>query len=579
MDVRLPDGTLIRDVPDGMSKADLSAKLKANGYDIGKLDAPAYQGASSPASPPGMLATLGGSIGKGIGDVALGAQRYLGKGLQSVGADKAGQWLVNDAETGKANMAEQLAPYKAANPMTATVGETAGNVLATLPVGGALAIPVKAAAKAIPALAPIGNAISSAGFTTGVKAAPGAAGLASNMLTRAAGGAVTGGASAGLVDPNSAAMGAGIGAALPGGLAVLGQAGNKLAGILKGPNQSPEVQAAIQAARDAGYVIPPSQANPTLLNRAMEGMSGKITTAQNASAKNAPVTSDLAATALGLPTGSPITLDALNGVRKRAGQAYEEVANSGTVTPGPAYEAALDKITAQAKSAAQGFPSAKPNPLIAEIDSLKTPQADARAIVDKIGELRDAATKAYAGSDKQLGKAYKDASSALEDALDAHLQSINAPPEVLQNLREARQLIAKSYTVQSALNPTTGAINAKKIGADIMKGKPITGGLETIGDFANRFPKAAQTVEGMGSLPQTSPLDWHAMAASSVALHNPLAMLGVLARPAARYGTLSPLVQNNLIQGQGGNQLKALMADPRLQQLIYRGAPATVAGR
>ena len=39
MDVRLPDGTVIKGVPDDMSKADLTAKLKLNGYDISKLDA------------------------------------------------------------------------------------------------------------------------------------------------------------------------------------------------------------------------------------------------------------------------------------------------------------------------------------------------------------------------------------------------------------------------------------------------------------------------------------------------------------------------------------------------------------
>ena len=222
------------------------------------------------ASPPGMLATLGGSIGKGIGDVALGAQRYLGKGLQAVGADKAGQWLVNDAETGKANMAEQLAPYKSANPMTATVGETAGNVLATLPVGGALAIPVKAAAKVIPALAPIGNAISSAGFTTGVKAAPGAAGLASNMLTRAAGGAVTGGASAGLVDPNSAAMGAGIGAVLPPAIAGLGKAGVGVANAwreMRGSGNEAGAQALVKA---LGSATPEQQSEIVASLRAAE---------------------------------------------------------------------------------------------------------------------------------------------------------------------------------------------------------------------------------------------------------------------------------------------------------------------
>lgn len=38
MDVRLPDGTIIKGVPDGMSKADLSAKLAKNGYDVSKLN-------------------------------------------------------------------------------------------------------------------------------------------------------------------------------------------------------------------------------------------------------------------------------------------------------------------------------------------------------------------------------------------------------------------------------------------------------------------------------------------------------------------------------------------------------------
>ena len=32
MDVRLPDGTIIRNVPDGTTREQLTAKLKANGY-------------------------------------------------------------------------------------------------------------------------------------------------------------------------------------------------------------------------------------------------------------------------------------------------------------------------------------------------------------------------------------------------------------------------------------------------------------------------------------------------------------------------------------------------------------------
>ena len=38
MDVELPDGTVIEGVPDGMSRSDLIARLKKNGYDVSKLE-------------------------------------------------------------------------------------------------------------------------------------------------------------------------------------------------------------------------------------------------------------------------------------------------------------------------------------------------------------------------------------------------------------------------------------------------------------------------------------------------------------------------------------------------------------
>lgn len=52
MDVRLPDGTLLRGVPDNISKADLVAKLKNNGYDTSKLDAPVAAPVAPPADVP-----------------------------------------------------------------------------------------------------------------------------------------------------------------------------------------------------------------------------------------------------------------------------------------------------------------------------------------------------------------------------------------------------------------------------------------------------------------------------------------------------------------------------------------------
>ena len=70
MDVRLPDGTVIQNVPDGISKTDLVSKLKSSGYDTSSFE---------PASV---------SVGKGLNDVPRQVgltARYLAEGLAEAG--------------------------------------------------------------------------------------------------------------------------------------------------------------------------------------------------------------------------------------------------------------------------------------------------------------------------------------------------------------------------------------------------------------------------------------------------------------------------------------------------------------
>jgi len=250
MDVRLPDGTVIKGVPDGMSKADLTAKLKSNGYDVSKLDA-----APSPDVSDSSAVGLAAGLGKGFGTVALNAQKYVGKGLDAIGADTAGQWLVNDADQGLKKIQGEVAPYKEKSPIATSAGELGGEIVATLPVGGVLGKAVGVGAKALgpsvsKAAQPFVNALTTGGFKAG--ATPGVA----NMLTRSAGGGITGGVSAGLVNPDDAGTGAAIGAALPPVLGVAGKAGQLIGKSLRGGEVSPEVANLASRAKDLGIDIP-----------------------------------------------------------------------------------------------------------------------------------------------------------------------------------------------------------------------------------------------------------------------------------------------------------------------------------
>jgi hypothetical protein len=449
------------------------------------------------------------------------------------------------------------------------LGKVSAQVMGTAGAGGAISNGVRAVAPSIAARIPnLLQAVETSGMQGG------------NLLTRSAGGAVSGAAQAGLVDPSQAASGAVIGGALPGAVQLAGAAGRAVGRLVSGPAQTPEMTAAIQAARGEGYVIPPSQANPTLVNRALEGFSGKLTTAQNASARNAATTNRLAAETIGLPGDTVITPDVLNGVRRQAGQAYQALNGAGVITPGPAYAQALDNITAQARTAAAGFPNAAPNPLIARIEQLRSPQFDSSAAVAQTRELREAADAAAASGDRGLARSLRQGSDALENAIEAHLQQ-TGQVDLLNNFRAARQQIAQTYSIERALNPATGTVDANKLAAEHKKNRQLTGGLEAAAQFASRFPKAAQTPERMGSLPGSSPLDFAAAGGMSAASGNPLMMAGVLARPAARAITLSGPVQNRLARAPAGpNALQALIAaNPGLAQLGYGVAPVAAANR
>ncbi len=360
-----------------------------------------------------------------------------------------------------------------------------------------------------------------------------------------------------------------------GGVAIgkgLGMAAQKVAaGRATARTANAGKDVAAQNALQAGYTLPPTEVNPSGLNSLLEGLSGKIKTSQSASQKNQPITNTLAKRELGLPSDAPITLDALKTLRASAGQAYDAVGQAGVITPTPAYAQALDSITASAKTASAGFPGAKANPLIAEIESLKSPQFDASAAVAKIKSLRADADKAYVSGDKELGKALKSGAGALEDAIETHLMATGAPAELLQNFRNARTTIAKTYSVEKALNPTTGDVSASVLAAQLKRGKPLSNDLRTIAEAGQAFPKATQSLQQ--NYNAVSPLDYMTGAFGASATGNPLMLAAAAARPGVRGAILSQPLQRRLAPNYTPNQLLQILAEHRALPLAGMTLP------
>lgn len=286
----------------------------------------------------------------------------------------------------------------------------------------------------------------------------------------------------------------------------------------------------VKDAKDAGYRLPPSQVNPSLMNQAVEGTGGGPKVLKRLSAQNQEVTNNLARKDLGLPETAPLTMDTLEQVRREASKPYEAIKETGMVTASPEYFDALQNIAQRYKTASEGFPKLSRDAVGNLVEGLSEKEFSASSAIEQIKILAEDANKAFKAGETGLGKANRQAMSALEDELGRHLERIGSPPDVIANYLAAKTKIAKTYAWQGALK-ADGNIDAVKVGKQLESGKPMTGELETVGKFGSQFPRAAQMGESTGGNPFSI---FDAGIGVAGALHNPT-LIGLMgARPALR---------------------------------------------
>lgn len=454
------------------------------------------------AQPRPLESALAGMTKSAVDPIVAGAQLVTGGNL---GTSQLAQ-----------NLDKQADVYYEANPVSYGAGRVAGAI--------APASAITKGAGMIPSFARANPMVQGAvlGATSGVMTPTNTGETGADLYGNVA---------------QNVALGTALGGAIP--------AAGQLSNMLRGKQPSPQMVDAITKARELGYVIPPTQANPSMLNRFMEGVAGKISTAQNASAKNQEITNKLAAKSLGLPEDTVITPQVLSSLRETAGNAYTNLGLAGQVITDKSYINALDDIAKPFIVAAKGFPDSPPSPVINLVQSLKSPSFDATAAIEKVRQLRTAADDAFKNGNTDIARASKKSAEAIENALETHLFKTDQV-DLLNKFRDARQVIAKTYSVEKAANTTTGTIDAKKLASQLQRGKPLSAELKSIAQFSQAFPKASQTPEAMGSLAQLSPLDYAAGLYGGISTGGAGAG-AILARPALRAAALSQPVQNRLI--------------------------------
>lgn len=263
-------------------------------------------------------------------------------------------------------------------------------------------------------------------------------------------------------------------------------------GVAKGKIASKS--ATLQAGQDLGMVVEPSQVNPSMVNKAVESMAGGPSIKQAATHINQEVADNVARRVLDpVNPDQDLTSDLAKAVRQRAYQnGYSPVAQMGTMSTDATYKSDLANIASNYTGAARSFPGAA-NPDVANlIKGVDVPSFDAGDGIKMIQNLRNQASDAFMQGNSGLGKASKDAAMALEGQIERSLASQPAlgtsAPQMLQDFRDARTLMAQSHDIEDAIREGGGSVIPSVLARKAQSQRPFTGDLKTVADFSNNFP-------------------------------------------------------------------------------------------
>jgi hypothetical protein len=405
----------------------------------------ADQASYSPTAGMAGLEKFGAGMGKAFVDLARGAGQMVGKVSTQDVADSR-RLDAPLMETGAGN-----------------IGNFAGNVAALAPA----------------AFVPGVNTVAGAGAVGALSGLLQPAETTQEMLTNTALGGVLGGAG------QKFGQWAG---------PKIGQAMNKRATAAAERKAENAVRDdALAEARKLGYKAPPATVNQdSTVARAVESVAGKEAMKQTSAVGNQRVTNRLVREEFGLPKSAPLRTSTLKTIREKEGKVYQAVKDTGEIATDDDYLTELADLTRSADELANDFPDlnfAGSAEVQALQKGLTREKFSANGAMEAVKKLRNDASKNLAWnvedpSKKALGLAQREAAGIVEDQVIRHLKAIGKP-ELASQFDKARQTIAKTYSVQAALNEGTGNVVASKLAAQLRKGRPLSGNLEKIARFAS----------------------------------------------------------------------------------------------
>jgi len=259
---------------------------------------------------------------------------------------------------------------------------------------------------------------------------------------------------------------------------------------------------ALDAADRIGVVTPPASTNPSYVNKLQRRVAGEEGINLALEKANEGVWEKALKKDIGIAENAPLDMDTLKAVRQVAARPNEEIGKLGVFAPDADTVKTIEGFR-DTSSIVDPASADRVNTLVNRIKNGIAEGRPANQLLNDIRQLRDNAKgyfKSADPADVMQAKANIGIANALEGMIEKNLEKLGKG-DLLQQFRDGRTRMAKSYTLEAATDFNTGKVNPLAIAKMTREDNALTGAFLDVGKVAGNFPEiAGGTVETVPSM-------------------------------------------------------------------------------
>lgn len=256
--------------------------------------------------------------------------------------------------------------------------------------------------------------------------------------------------------------------------------------------KAPQLDAAAEAQR-LKIALNPADIDPSVSTRFLSAAAGPRGPEALALA-NKPRVTEIAKNELGLAPTTSLTSEAYSTARANLAKPYDEVRKLPTMVANETTVKGLNDLRKNDKLIGGEGVAKKVNKLVDDAVTKTQAGLTGAELLDNVRNLRADAKKIYNNQNatpKQIAVA--DANLAIANQLESMIESNITNPKLLDQFRDARQKMARTYVYEGATDFNTGMVDVSKLARITAKDNALTGDIAALGKIAGNFPDVFTT--------------------------------------------------------------------------------------